>query len=142
MDSKHKIFTNSVTTKGPHSPSFTRTPTIISLVVILLSLGTVQPQKKYTQIPSSSHSPTLTTSLQPSMIKQKMARQFTVMQVMDQYLEVDSVILSYTDSNQNKSSGTYFPTSFVDTTGYGKNTFTGEESFTTNEIEVYLVRDN
>jgi TLD len=43
------------------------------------------------------------------------------------------------ESNQNKNSYTSFPCSFVDTTGSGKNTFTGAEYFTINEIEVYLV---
>jgi hypothetical protein len=96
MDSRHKIFTNFVTTKEPHSASFIPILAIISLVVILLSLGTVQAHTKYTQIPSSSHSPILTTSLQPSthLIKQQLtAGQFTVMQIMDHYLAEMEMIL-------------------------------------------------
>jgi hypothetical protein len=49
----------------------------------------------------------------------------------------DIVVVS--DSNQNKASSTNFPSSFVDTTGRGQKTFTGDYNFTTNEIEVYLV---
>jgi TLD len=48
-------------------------------------------------------------------------------------------ILVSNESNQNKNSFIDFPVSFVDTTGHGNNTFTGEKHFTTNEIEVYLV---
>jgi hypothetical protein len=90
MDSRHKISINGVTIKEPHSLSFALTLGIISLVVILLALGTVQAQAKNTQIPSSLHSPILTTSLQPNMhiFTHQIYGQFIVVQRMDPYLEV------------------------------------------------------
>ncbi|CAF0818161.1 unnamed protein product [Adineta steineri] len=41
------------------------------------------------------------------------------------------------NSNSNYASYTIFPTSYNDTTGKGKNTFTGAKNFSTSEIEVF-----
>ncbi|CAF4159273.1 unnamed protein product [Adineta steineri] len=41
------------------------------------------------------------------------------------------------NSNRNNSSYSNFSQSYNDTTGYGKNTFTGALNFTSSEIEVY-----
>jgi hypothetical protein len=43
------------------------------------------------------------------------------------------------NSNQNNSSYTHFPTTYIDSTGKGQNTFTGARNFTTKDIEVYSV---
>ncbi|CAF1438613.1 unnamed protein product [Adineta steineri] len=46
-------------------------------------------------------------------------------------------ILILDNSNSNNRSYTNFPQSYNDTTGYGKNTFTGADYFTTSGIEVF-----
>ena len=46
-------------------------------------------------------------------------------------------ILVYANSNSNQSSLFGFPSSYADTTGWGKNTFTGAPNFTTSDIEVF-----
>jgi hypothetical protein len=46
------------------------------------------------------------------------------------------------NSNINNTSSAYFPSSYVDTTGRGKLTFTGTINFTCQEIEVYQVLDH
>jgi len=43
----------------------------------------------------------------------------------------------YSNSNNTNSSFTYFPNSYIDTTGKGLETFTGVKYFTTKEVEVY-----
>jgi hypothetical protein len=43
------------------------------------------------------------------------------------------------NSNQNNSSYTNFPNTYIDSTGKGNNTFTGVRNFTTRDIEVYSV---
>jgi hypothetical protein len=76
------------------------------------------------------------------MILQNIEKQFTVMQNMDQHLVMaclEIMIFVYLMKVIKTDSYTSFPCSFVDTTGSGKNTFTGAEYFTINEIKVYLV---
>jgi hypothetical protein len=51
----------------------------------------------------------------------------------------DLIIAS--DSNQNGSSYTNFPSAYIDTTGKGIETFVGTKFFTTTEIEVYSVTE-
>ena len=41
------------------------------------------------------------------------------------------------NSNSNNKSFTYFPNYYIDTTGKGKTTFTGDEYFQSKEIEVW-----
>ncbi|CAF2140706.1 unnamed protein product [Rotaria magnacalcarata] len=48
-------------------------------------------------------------------------------------------IALFTNSNSNQSSSVRFPYFYVDTTGQGKNTFTGTANFTTLDIEVFKV---
>jgi hypothetical protein len=50
-----------------------------------------------------------------------------------------SDIRVYDNSNQNNSSYTNFPYTYIDSTGKGNNTFTGAKYFTTRDIEVYSV---
>jgi hypothetical protein len=144
MDSRHKISTDSVTTKKPHSPSFTLTLTIISLMIILLSLETVQTHPKTTQISSSSLSPILTTSFQPStQTKNEITIYCSVnygptFGTYTLFSKTEDIFVS-NENNQNKYSYTAFLYSFVDTTGCGSNTFTIKCNFTTNEIKVYLI---
>jgi hypothetical protein len=47
----------------------------------------------------------------------------------------------FDESNANQKSYTNFPRSYQDTTGYGKNTFTGTMFFQTNEIEVITTNE-
>ena len=46
-------------------------------------------------------------------------------------------LLCYANSNSNSSSYTKFPSSYIDTTGKGNNTFTGAMYFTTSDLEVF-----
>jgi len=43
------------------------------------------------------------------------------------------------NSHQNNQSCIWFPYSYVDTTGKGRNTFTGADLFTTSDIEVFSI---
>jgi hypothetical protein len=53
-----------------------------------------------------------------------------------------SDIIVCSDSHQNQFSHSNFPHSYVDTTGRGKETFTGSTKFVVQEIEVYCVVEN
>eukprot|EP01111_Echinosteliopsis_oligospora_P010681 TRINITY_DN3383_c0_g2_i1.p1 TRINITY_DN3383_c0_g2~~TRINITY_DN3383_c0_g2_i1.p1 ORF type:complete len:333 (+),score=77.08 TRINITY_DN3383_c0_g2_i1:45-1043(+) len=44
-----------------------------------------------------------------------------------------------TNANTNNTSSTSFPNAYKDTTGYGKNTFTGARNYTVKEIQVYQI---
>eukprot|EP00026_Physarum_polycephalum_P009736 Phypoly_transcript_09870.p1 GENE.Phypoly_transcript_09870~~Phypoly_transcript_09870.p1 ORF type:complete len:411 (+),score=55.18 Phypoly_transcript_09870:129-1361(+) len=48
-------------------------------------------------------------------------------------------IVLHANSHQNKHSYTHFPSSYIDTTGKGKETFTGSLCFSSKDVEIYSV---
>lgn len=50
----------------------------------------------------------------------------------------DIAVANY--SNNNNHSYFEFPTTYKDTQGYGDNTFTGAQNFTTSEVEVFKIK--